>query len=328
MQSKLVSVIIPAYNAEDFIFECIQSILNQTYRNIEIIVINDGSTDCTLEVINSFTDPRLIIVSQINKGCSAAKNQGLRIAKGDFIQYLDADDYLSPDKIEKQVEILITNVSNTAVCKTVIVSDNKKINGLEIDTNLIQNCVNGKEFLLKLLGLNGKPGMVQPNAYLISRNIANSIGEWNEEISPSPDEDGEYFARVLLATETVNFTEGINYYRKTLSKNSLSQYFSLQRAFNLLDTVELKFNHLFQVENTKRIHKLYQLNISQVAYQFGVQYPELINYSLEKIHGKRFKKLTIRHPLLFKYLSFAIGFENTILLKRKLTTIKGILVKK
>lgn len=324
MQSKLVSVIIPVYNAEDFISECIQSILNQTYRNIEIIVINDGSTDFTFEIINSFTDPRLILVSQENKGCSAAKNHGLRIAKGDFIQYLDADDYLSLDKIEKQVEKLIANDSNTAVCKTIIVSDNKKINGLEIDTNLIQNCVNGKDFLLNLLGLNGKPGMVQPNAYLISRNIANKIGEWNEEISPSPDEDGEYFARVLLATETVNYTEGINYYRKNFSKNTLSQNFSLQRAINLLDTVELKFNHLFKVDNTNCVHKLYQLNISQVAYQFGVQYPKMIDYSLEKIQSKRYKKLMIRNPLLFKYLSSAIGFKNTLLLKRILSKIKGI----
>jgi len=320
----LVSVIIPAYNAEEFIFECIQSVINQTYRNLEIIIVNDGSSDGTLEVINSFRDPRIILVSQKNNGCSASKNQGLRFAKGNFIQYLDADDYLSSDKIEKQVDKICSNENHTAVCKTVIISDIDKINGLEIDTDLIQKGGEGKYFLLSLWGLNGKFGMVQPNAYLISRKIANEIGEWNEDISPSPDEDGEYFARVLLATETVNYTEGINYYRKTLSKNSLSQNFSLQRAFNLLDTVELKFNHLFKVENTNRIHKLYQLNISQVTYQFGVQYPKLIDYSLEKIQGKSYKKLIIRNPLLFKYLSFAIGFKNTILLKRIVSKIKGI----
>ncbi len=324
MQSKLVSVIIPVYNAEGTISECIQSVINQTYRYLEIIVINDGSSDGTLEIVNSFTDPRIIIVSQVNKGCSASKNQGLRIAKGAFIQFLDADDYLSPDKIEKQVDKISYNENHIAVCKTVIISDIDKINGLEIDTDLIQNGGEGKQFLLSLWGLNGKFGMVQPNAYLISRKIAYEIGPWNEDFSPSPDEDGEYFARVLLATETVNYTDGINYYRKSLSKNSLSQNISLQRAFNLLDTVELKFNHLFKVENTNRIHKLYQLNISQVAYQFGVQYPKLIDYSLKKIQGKRFKKLMIRNPLLFKYLSFAIGFKNTILLKRIISKIKGI----
>jgi glycosyltransferase involved in cell wall biosynthesis len=323
MQSKLVSIIIPAYNAEEFISVCIQSVLNQTYRNIEIIVINDGSTDSTLEIIYSFTDPRLILVNQENKGCSASKNQGLRIAKGDFIQYLDADDYLSPDKIEKQVNKLSFNDNHIAVCKTVIISDNDKINGLEIDTDLIKNGGNGKDFLLSLWGLNGKSGMVQPNAYLISRKIAAKIGEWNEKISPSPDEDGEYFARVLLATENVYFTEGVNFYRKVSNTNSLSQNFSFQRALNLLDTVELKFSHLFKVENTHRIHKLYQLNISQVAYQFGVQYPKLIEYSLEKIKDKRLKLLRIQNPRFFNFLSFAIGFKNTLFLKRLLLKIKG-----
>lgn len=322
MRSKLVSIIIPAYNAEDFISECIQSVINQIYRNIEIIVINDGSTDGTLDIINSFTDQRLILVNQENKGCSASKNQGLRIAKGDFIQYLDADDYLSPDKIEMQVDKLSINENHIAVCKTVIISDNDKINGLEIDTDLIQNGGAGKDFLLSLWGLNGKSGMVQPNAYLISRKIATEIGEWNEEISPSPDEDGEYFARVLLATETVCYTKGVNYYRKASNANSLSQNFSFQRALNLLDTVELKFTHLFKVENTKRIHKLYQLNISQVAYQFGVQYPKLIDYSLQKIQDNQMNTLRIQNPLLFKFLSYFIGFKNTLLLKRFLLKIK------
>jgi glycosyltransferase involved in cell wall biosynthesis len=319
----MVSVIIPAFNAERYISECINSVINQSYRNIEIIVINDGSTDGTLEIINSFTDPRLILVSQVNKGCSASKNEGLRIAKGDFIQYLDADDYLSPDKIEKQIEKLSLNENNTAVCKTVIISDNDQINGLELDTELLRNGGKGKDFLLSLWGLHGKLGMVQPNAYLVSRKIANEIGEWNEEISPSPDEDGEYFARVLLATETVCYTEGINYYRKESNTNSLSQNFSFQRALNLLDTVELKFNHLFKVESTKRIHKLYQLHISQVAYQFGVQYPKLIDYSLKKIQDKRFKKFRIRSPWLFKFLSYIFGFKNTLLLKRLFLKIKG-----
>lgn len=322
MQSKLVSVIIPAYNAEGTISECIQSVINQTYRYLEIIVINDGSNDGTIEIVNSFTDPRIIIVSQENKGCSASKNQGLRIAKGAFIQYLDADDYLSLDKIENQINKLCINANYTAVCKTVIVSDNKKINGTEIDTDLIKEGGNGKDFLLKLLGLKGWPGMVQPNAYLISRHIANKIGEWNEGISPSPDEDGEYFARVLLATETVFYTEGVNYYRKVSTMNSLSQKFSLQRAINLLDTIEIKFSHLFKVEDTERIHKLYQLNISQIAYQFGVDYPILIHYSLEKVRYHKFKTLSIRKPWLFKYLSYVIGFKNTVLLKKLLKAIK------
>ena len=134
MQSDLVSIIIPAFNAEMYIEDCLNSVINQTYQNIEIIVVNDGSTDLTLELVNSFNDPRIILINQENKGCSASKNQGLRIANGDFIQYLDADDFLSSDKIEKQVNKLRFKKNSTAVCKTVIISDNDEINGLEISS--------------------------------------------------------------------------------------------------------------------------------------------------------------------------------------------------
>jgi glycosyltransferase involved in cell wall biosynthesis len=312
MQSKLVSIIIPAYNAEVFISECIQSIINQTYRNIEIIVINDGSTDGTLEVINSFIEPRLILVNQENKGCSAAKNQGLRIAKGDFIQYLDADDYLSLDKIEKQVYKLSSNENCTAVCKTVIISNNKNINGLEIDTNLIKNGGKGKDFLLSLWGLNGKFGMVQPNAYLITRKVANEIGEWNDDISPSPDEDGEYFARVLLASQMVIYTEGINFYRKNESANSLSQIFSLQRAINLLETVELKFQHLLKIDNSNEVKKIFQIHISQVVYQFGSEYPEIITQAKNIIYKWGFKKFELLDNTKFNILSFFLGINITV----------------
>ena len=91
MHSELVSVIIPAYNAEDYIIQCLESILKQTYTNLEIIVVNDGSTDATLEILKTIQDSRIVLISQENRGCSSAKNSGLKHASGSFIQYLDAD---------------------------------------------------------------------------------------------------------------------------------------------------------------------------------------------------------------------------------------------
>ena len=95
MQSDLVSVIIPVYNAQKYIVECIDSVLTQTHTNLEVIIVNDGSTDHTLHLINHYKDERILIVNQENKGCSNAKNTGLLHSNGAFIQYLDADDILS-----------------------------------------------------------------------------------------------------------------------------------------------------------------------------------------------------------------------------------------
>jgi hypothetical protein len=162
--------------------------------------------------------------------------------------------------------------------------------------------------------------MVQPNAYLITRNIAFKIGGWNEKISPSPDEDGEYFARALCCADKVIFTAGINYYRKPINSLSLSKQYSFVRANNLLKTVDLKFQHIFKLEKTNRTQKLYQLNISQVAYQFGMDYPELLNNSLNYLADYKYKKLTVNRPKLFSIISRIFGFKFTFYLKK--TVIK------
>lgn len=107
--TPLVSIIIPAYNAELYIEKALNSILNQNYQHFEIIVINDGSTDSTESVINQFSDTRIRIISQPNGGMSSARNAGLRSVTGKFISFLDSDDYWLPEKLEKQVTLLQDN---------------------------------------------------------------------------------------------------------------------------------------------------------------------------------------------------------------------------
>ncbi len=322
MPSSLVSVIIPAYNAEKYILECVNSVLNQTHRNLEIIVINDGSMDKTLDIIRSFHDNRIIFINQDNQGCSSAKNSGLRIASGDFIQYLDADDVLSQDKIEKQLIELENAQNKIAVCKTVFFQDTIAKPCGEIDTELIKKEGTGLCFLLRLLGSEGQPGMVQPNAYLLPKKIVDIIGDWKIEISPSPDEDGEYFARALLAAKQVVFTDGINYYRKNQNQKSLSQIHTPQRALNLLKTVEFKFQYIFELERSKLTERLFQLNISQVAYQYGVEFPLILNDARNSLKGNSFSSLRIDTPFLFARVSRVVGFNFALGIRRLIMKIK------
>ncbi|HIF9474866.1 TPA: glycosyltransferase family 2 protein [Photobacterium damselae] len=95
----LVSVVIPAYNAEKTIERCINSCLNQNYSNIQIIVINDGSTDATIDVLNYFSDERLLILTTKNFGASRARSEGIKISSGQFLFFLDSDDYLEDEAI-------------------------------------------------------------------------------------------------------------------------------------------------------------------------------------------------------------------------------------
>lgn len=106
MQPPLISVIIPTYNAEKTIGKTIASVLNQTYPHFEILIINDGSTDATLDVISHIPDPRIKIFSYPNKGLSPSRNRGIQQASGDYIALLDADDLWTPDKLADQLHAL------------------------------------------------------------------------------------------------------------------------------------------------------------------------------------------------------------------------------
>jgi teichuronic acid biosynthesis glycosyltransferase TuaG len=102
----LISVVIPAYNAANFIGETINSILSQTYSLWEIIVVNDGSPDNTEEIVRSFPDSRITVVSQTNAGVSAARNKGIKHIKGEFVCFFDADDLMTPEFLEVRINIL------------------------------------------------------------------------------------------------------------------------------------------------------------------------------------------------------------------------------
>jgi glycosyltransferase involved in cell wall biosynthesis len=104
-----VSVIIPAYNAEKTVRESIQSVLEQTFKNLEVIVVNDGSTDRTLEIVSSLKDSRITIISSKNSGPSAARNLGIKYACGQYVSFLDSDDLWLPSKLEDQLNILKTS---------------------------------------------------------------------------------------------------------------------------------------------------------------------------------------------------------------------------
>lgn len=119
MDNALVSVIIPAYNVAEYIPFCLDSLISQTYNNLEIICVNDGSTDSTLDVIKDYAqkDGRIILIDKENGGQASARNMGLDIAKGDYISFVDSDDYVSPDFIMRLKELLESNSCDIARCR-------------------------------------------------------------------------------------------------------------------------------------------------------------------------------------------------------------------
>jgi glycosyltransferase involved in cell wall biosynthesis len=316
----LVSVIIPVYNSEKTITETINSVLNQTYKNIEIIIINDGSTDSSEKEILSFNDQRLIYIYQENQGSPNAKNTGLTIAKGKYIQFLDADDLLSIDKIENQVKLLDGKIDAVCVCKTYIFYDTSELennNHQEIDSEFLLFSTNPLEFLLNLNGINGKVGMVQPNAYLTPSSIINKAGHWSPLLNRSPDDDSEFFCRVLLnSKEIIHDNSSINYYRKSI--NSLSGGKSLLHAMGALKTMELKSRSILERTNSPKVKNALANGFAKVAYDYGSYHPEII-FEVSKLLFSLlgYNKIPNVGGKYFKLLSRIIGFENTFYFKNK-----------
>lgn len=122
--NSLVSVIIPCYNAENYVSEAIESALDQTYSNVEVIVVDDGSTDRSIEVVRSFGDR--VRLQQIDReGACAARNLGLQLSRGEFIQFLDADDVLLPNKLEMQLPVLQADQADLVFCNGYLFGDDR-----------------------------------------------------------------------------------------------------------------------------------------------------------------------------------------------------------
>ena len=130
----LISVIIPVYNVEKYLEKCIKSVINQTYKNLEIILVNDGSTDSSGEICNKFLklDSRIILLNKVNEGLSAARNFGIQNSNGEYISFIDSDDFIS----DRMFEVLLNN-----------------INKWDCDISIVEKCdvFEDKEFDLKPL---------------------------------------------------------------------------------------------------------------------------------------------------------------------------------
>ena len=253
MNIPLVSVIIPLYNAEKHIKKCILSLYNQTYSNIEIIVVNDGSTDNSLSILSQINkNGEIKIISQKNKGASAARNKGLSIAKGSYIQFLDADDNLPVNKIENQIKILRTYNFNPLILS--FCAWNHPL--YNIDTTIFHHYENPIELLCDFF----KKGTMLPlHSYLTPKTIANMAGLWNETLTRN--DDGEWFARVISNSQKIIFCKNSTVYYND-NPNSLSKSPSIK---DMISEISKSWGKIFECKNTIK-----KDNISTIIYKNNI----------------------------------------------------------
>lgn len=278
MDSPLVSICMPAYNAGLYVIESINSVIDQTYKNWELIIVNDGSTDNTSEQLEKIQDDRIKICHQENKGQCAAANKAFSLSKGELIKFMDADDLISPDFIKNQVEV-IAGSEKTIASASWGRFYNNDLNTFRLVTDSIESDRTPIDWLVE--SMTGKQVMLQCALWLIPRSILNASGLWNEELSLI--NDFEFFIRVLLKAEKISYTNNaILYYRSGLNQ-SLSGLKSKKGAESAYKSIDLGVKHMLDYENTPRIRNLAANHFQHFVYDFYPSHIAVISKAEQKI---------------------------------------------
>lgn len=248
--NHLVSVIIPCYNAEQYVEEMLQSVLAQTYENLEIILINDGCTDQTVEALSKFVDPRLRIIHQKNKGTNAARNRGVVESHGDYLMFLDADDLLHKDKIAEQL-MYVEDHGERAIYSGCWMRFRSTIHNASLKRNpLFKSFSDPIDFTCTMWQTQS---MMQPGVWLIHKSLIEKAGKWSEDLWS--DDDGDFIVKLLCHSQKVVYCEKSILYYRTGHQGQKSTGNSLQQLNSRYKAALLQTQTLLKHENSTRTRK-------------------------------------------------------------------------
>ena len=219
--NPLVSVIIPVYNKRKFIKETIDSVVNQSYQNFEIIIVDDGSTDNSMDVVNSVYDPRLRVFSQSNSGVERARNYGFSNSGGSFITFHDADDLMSQDRLKKQIDFFVSNEALVLV--------GTWANVIDASGNVVGSiCPPTSNDALRLAHI--FRNQFVSSSVMIRKTAVNKHLVFNKTQNPYFSEDYDLWLRLTGEGVVANIPEKLTSYRRLKSSRSQDDRGSLTKS--------------------------------------------------------------------------------------------------
>jgi glycosyltransferase involved in cell wall biosynthesis len=267
----LVSILIPAYNAEQWVAGAIQSAQGQTWPNKEIIVVDDESRDGTFEAARRLASAEVKVVTVPNAGAAAARNHALGLSQGDYIQFLDADDLLAPDKIEKQLGALREGESRRILLSSAwspFYFRTRKARWVE---SLLCQDLSPVDWLLAKLGHNLH---MQTATWLTSRELAEAAGPWDTRLLS--DDDGEYFARVLLQSEGTRFVPNTGVLYRVTTSSRLSYVGDDRKKDALLLSMRLHIKYIRSLEDSARVRRACLAYLQTWYLNFYPERPDIV----------------------------------------------------
>jgi glycosyltransferase involved in cell wall biosynthesis len=247
----LVSILIPAYNAGEWLEDTLRSALAQTRERKEIIVVDDGSTDKTPQIARRFESDTVRVFTQKNQGAAATRNRAYELSHGDYIQWLDADDLLNPEKVASQMEV----VQQLQDRRTLVSGGWGRFlyqhHRAKFVPTLLWADLSPAEWLIRKMANNLH---MQTATWLLSRELAEAAGPWNTKLLG--DDDGEYFCRVLLASNGVKFVPEAKVFYRASGSSSLSHIGrSDKKREAQWVSMELHMNYLRSLEDSPRVRR-------------------------------------------------------------------------
>lgn len=245
--TPLVSILIPAYNAERWIAETIRSALAQTWPRKEIIIVDDGSRDRTLSITRQFASKDVYVVTQENQGGSNARNRAFQLCQGEFIQWLDADDLLASDKITRQMKAWGEQSGNKRLFSCAWGYFMYRACRARFSPTPLWADLSPLEWLVRKWENNAH---MNPATWLASRELTEAAGPWEARLITG--EDGEYFSRVIIASDGICFVpEARVFYRETASSASYIGRSNRKMESQFLG-MQLEIAHLLSLDDSRR----------------------------------------------------------------------------
>lgn len=308
--TPLVSVIIPAYNSGLYISEALKSVVNQTYSNIEIIVVNDGSTDNSEEKIRAFKDTRIKYFRQENRGQCFAANLGLSYSKGDFIKFFDADDIMNPEHLSENLKALENDENAVSSCAWG--------RFFEDDISCAKfiyepYCQNMEPLQWIKTTMSAKYDMMPAWFWLIPRKVIQNSGGWDEKLTLN--NDFEFSIRLLLNASYVYFAPNAKLFYRSGKQSSLSLTNSEKAYRSAILSARMGCSYLLKKEDSKEMRLLCANKYSFWLYNFYPNYPHLIKELEHEIKLLGGSDRKIDESFLMHKLQSIFGWKAARLIK-------------
>lgn len=313
---SLISVLMPAWNAAPWIADAIRSVLDQSWTNWELLIVDDGSSDATFDVASQFSDERITLIRQENQGASAARNRAFRACRGSHVQYLDADDLLDPEKLSAQMAIA------RSAPRTELLSgrwarfiDNPTRQHESPDA--LWRDLSPRGFLCQSLRHNL---MMHPAAWLSPRELLIQAGPWNEGISVN--DDGEYFARVIGASTGIRFVPtSLSLYRSVVPA-SLSTRTGIRSA----ESQALALNEIAATLRRLGAAEAGEKAIAVATARLGLgllpDQSAVANALLDKVDPDSFHIACLERPGTFQWMRRLLGWRLGRMAEERLSAIR------